>query len=450
MRVREKIYSYLRFIKYFQPGYSAISIVVDLGKWFKAVNPLRFNMEISKDTARKFIVNKQGFGRKSNTVNYDALLKNLVKLGCLQLDTINVLERSHYLVVWSRVGSYGKELLDRLLFPDRSVFEYWAHAACMIPIEHYRYFLHTISEHRKEMKSRAEKWLGSKTSLLDDVLERIRKNGPMSSKDFADNRGERGKGWWDWKPAKIALELLFWAGFLMVDHREKFQRYYDLTENVLPSDSNLTEPTESERKIFYICRTLNSWGIARATEFKDYYTKWSTNTDMTAKGIEPIIKQLVKEGSITELQVADGKRPYYLLSKDIDESNGLNKEDVKQFGDVVFLSPFDNMTWCKPRIQRLFGFQPKLEAYVPKSKRIYGYYTLNILYRDKFVGRLDPKFHREKHMLEVKSLHLEDGFLPDEVFKEKLILAFQSLMKFIKAEKITFTGQCPKTLESLM
>lgn len=407
-------------------------------------------MEISKETARQFVVDKQGFNLRPVEIVCEVLLENLTTLGCLQLDTINVLERSHYLVMWSRVGSYKKEQLDRLLFPDRRVFEYWAHAACLIPVEHYRFFLHSISEHRKEMKGKAEKWLGGKTGLLDEVLKRIRKDGPLSSKDFVDDRGERGQGWWDWKPAKIALELLFWAGLLMVDHREKFQRYYDLTENVLPSSVDLSEPTEFERKIFFLMRTLNSWGLARASEFKDYYTKWSTKTNLNAKGIESTIKQLVKDEALIDVHIEDMKNPHYILSRDLDRFNQLGGEEAELFEGVVFLSPFDNMTWCKPRIRELFGFSLKLEAYVPKFKRIYGYYSLNILYKDRFVGRLDPKHHRKDHLLEVKSLHLEEGFQPDNVFKEKLILAFQSLMDFLNIEEIKFTEQCPMALKSLM
>ena len=407
-------------------------------------------MEISEETARHFIVDKQRFNPGSGGVNCDVLLEKLTNLGCLQLDTINVLDRSHYLVMWSRAGSYKKEQLDRLLFPDRRVFEYWAHAACLIPVEHYRFYLHSISEHRKEMKSKADKWLGGKRGLLDEVLKRIRKDGPMGSKDFVDDRGERGKGWWDWKPAKIALELLFWAGLLMVDRREKFQRYYDLTENILPSSVDLSEPTEFERKSFFLMRTLCSWGLARASEFKDYYNKWSTKTNMNTKGIESVIKQLVKDESLVEVQVKDIKKSYYVISRDVDRLNQQDDEKTGSFKDVVFLSPFDNMTWCKPRIREVFVFSPKLEAYVPKVKRVYGYYTLNILYKDSFVGRLDPKHHRKDNLLEVKSLHLEEGFQPDSAFKEKLILAFKSLMDFLNIEEIKFSTRYSNALKSLI
>jgi len=406
-------------------------------------------MEISKKTARRFIVKKQGFVSEPSDPSSETILETLRKVGCIQLDTINVIERSHYLVMWSRTGPYRRELLDKLLFPDRKVFEYWAHAACIIPFEYYRYFIHSIKEHQESTKDQAEKWLGNREYLLDEVLKKIRKNGPMSSKDFADERKERGRGWWDWKPAKIALELLFWGGRLMVDHREKFQRYYDLTENVLPSNVDVTEPTEEERKRFFILKTADAWGLVRAREFSDYYVRGSTKTDMKTKTVENIIQQLIEEEFLTEVMVDEAKNQYYLLNEDADMLQAISKGDSEVFEEVAFLSPFDNMTWCKPRIRELFGFSPKLETYVPRQKRKYGYYSLNILHKDKFVGRIDPKLHRKENLLEIKSLHLEREFTPDDAFKEKFVRALLSLKTFLNAEEIEFSGQCPKALTNL-
>lgn len=170
---------------------------VQLRNSYKVVRSLGENMEISKETARRFIVEKQGFVSDPSEPSSEIILETLRNLGCIQLDTINVVARSHYLVMWSRIGPYRRELLDRLLFPDRKVFEYWAHAACIIPFEHYRYFIHLIKEHRESTNYQAKKWLGNREYLLDEVLKKIRKNGPMSSKDFADEREERGRGWWD-------------------------------------------------------------------------------------------------------------------------------------------------------------------------------------------------------------------------------------------------------------
>ena len=407
-------------------------------------------MKISIEMARRFITAKQKFLSTSPKPRKEIILTTLRKLGCIQLDTINVAERSHYLVMWSRIGSYRRELFDKLFFPDRKVFEYWAHAACIIPIEHYRYFIHSTKEHRKNMKNQADKWLGSRGYLLDEVLKKIRKNGSMSSKDFTDERKERGRGWWDWKPAKIALELLFWGGLLMVDYREKFRRYYNLTENVLPSNVDKTEPTEEERKRFFILKTIDAWGLAKATEFADYYTRWSTKTDLKAKTINNVIQQLLKEEVLTEVKVDEIRNPYYLLHEDVDRLCSISEGNTEIFDDITFLAPFDNMTWCKPRIRELFRFSPKLEAYIPKHKRKYGYYALNILYKDRFVGRLDPKLHRKENLFEVKSLHLEEGFTPNGLFREKLVCALQSLMKFLNAEEIEFSGRCPEALTNLM
>jgi len=403
-------------------------------------------MNLSLETARKLMLWKQAFQGELSPQKSD-LLGVIRNLGCIQIDTINVVERSHYMTFWSRLGPYNKENLDQLLHPDRKAFEYWAHAASIIPIEHYRYFTSTMKQNRRRMQAQAERWLKGKTHLLEEVLEQIRQNGPMSSRDFKQER-QRGKrtGWWNRKPAKTALEILFNAGILMVAYRKNFQRYYDLTENVLPPEIDLAEPSPEERRRFFMEKTLDAWGAAKPSEVSSYYYRWSTRAGLGAEEMEQTLQSLLRDDAVTEAAIEGLKDPYYMLTKDCETARNIAEGRTKGYDNVTFISPFDNLTWNKNRTQTFFNFTPKLEAYFPKGKRQYGYYSMNILYRDRLVGRLDPKAHRDKHMIEVKSLHLERNFGPNQEFKEKLDDAFRSFMEFHEADRITFGKVVPATL----
>ena len=196
------------------------------------------SITISLQTARTLAVYKQGLHRRPSVADRRALLDCVRRIGLLQLDSISVVARSHYLVMLSRAGPYDPADLDALLYPERHLFEGWAHAACLIPVEGYEYFVPTLLARRDRPPQQwIERRLGDDPhGTLDAVLKEVRERGPLASRDFQDTRDGRGT-WWDWKPAKTALELLFAQGYLMVDRREGFQRYYDLSERVLPASA---------------------------------------------------------------------------------------------------------------------------------------------------------------------------------------------------------------------
>ncbi len=404
-------------------------------------------MEATVDIVRKLLLWKQGF-RQFSVSEKQHVLDVIRNLGFIQIDTINVVERSHYMAVWSRLGPYDKKWLDELLYPDRKVFEYWAHAASLIPIENYRYFIQTMKEHSQDLKVRAEKRLKEKAWLLDKILDEIRRNGPMSTSDFEldEKQAEKRTGWWSWSATKMALEMLFNAGILMVSYRRNFQRHYDLAENCLPSGVDVTEPAEEERQRFCIMNTFRAYGVAKPSDVSNCYYQWSTFTPLKGQSFERVLKNLVSEDAVKEVTVKGFQGLYYMLTEDLELMQKIADDQLDCFDEVTFLSPFDNLTWSKTRIHEFFNFSPKLEAYVPQNKRKFGYYNMNILYKDQFVGRIDPKMHRARRLLEIKSLHLEKGFKFDAEFKEKLAEAFRRFMNFHNAEKIIFGKTVPKTL----
>ena len=400
-------------------------------------------MKITKEDARRFVISKQCFQFPQSDVSKEQVFRVLKALGCVQIDTINVVERSHYLVFWSRLGNYRKEFLDQLLHPDRKVFEYWAHAASIIPIEHYRYFLHAMKQRQKQTQNNIRRFLKGKASLLDTVLKEIKRNGPVCSKDFKTEIKQKRKepsGWWNWKPAKIALEILYDSGILMVSRREKFQKYYDLAENVLPSRVDTSEPTEKERQRFFLEKTLEAWGITEPKDIGYYFYAWSTKTNVGAKALSSLTKELEKEDIISTVHVEGYSKPCLMLSR---ESENLEKIiDTKEQNAISFVSPFDNLTWGKPRMRKLFDFHTPLETYIPKATRKFGYYTLNILHNNQLVGRLDPKMHRDKATLEIKTLELKKGFKPTREFKEQFPLVLGDFMKFHNAETVKIPENC--------
>jgi uncharacterized protein YcaQ len=426
--------------------------------WLKSLNHGNnswcegFKLKIAKAAARRFTVTKQCFQDPSGSVQKKQILEVLRTLGCVQIDSVNVVERSHYLAFWSRLGCYRKELLDQLLYPDRKVFEYWAHAASIIPIEHYHYFIPSMQKRRKEMRSKARQYLKEKANLLDVVLEEIKRNGSLCSKDFRhhdeEEKKEKSSGWWSWKPAKIALELLFDAGVLMVSRRENFQKYYDLAENVLPSGVDVKESAEEERQRFFLERTMDAWGLAEMRDFSQYFYSWSTRVNLGVKALSGLVKELESENVLTWVNVEGMDNPCLMLTKDVgDLENAVDAQD--EAGTVSFISPFDNLTWSKPRTRKLFEFSPELELYVPKETRRFGYYTLNILYGSQIVGRLDPKMHRDKATLEIKTLELRDGFKPTKAFTEQLFITLGDFMQFHNAKTVRIAEPCPRFLKNI-
>lgn len=404
-------------------------------------------MAIPLGMAKRLAVWRQCF---SGTRTPEGILETIAKLGCIQIDTINVVERSHYTVLWSRIGNYEKEGLDRLLYPDRKVFEFWAHAASIIPMDHYRFFIRPMKESRRGLEARAAKRLPGKAHILGDVLGEIRKNGPMCSSDFEQGgktTRRKRSGWWSWKPEKVALEMLFNAGVLMVTYRENFQRYYDLTENVLPSDVDLKEPTAEERRRFFVERAFGAAGIAGHGDISSYYYDWCTRTSLRGGGTGEVIGQMLNDGILEKVTIRGLRGQYYVLSGDLDVVGKIAKGDI-HFDGVTFLSPFDNLTWFRNRTRELFNFTPRLEAYFPGKNREFGYYNMNILYGDRLVGRLDPKVHRDLNMLEIKSLHFEKGFKPTMDFREKFTDAILSFMRFNGARDLRYGKMVPRDIKT--
>ena len=351
-----------------------------------------------------------------------AQLKRIIeRIGLLQLDSISVVARSHYLVILARAGLYDPADLDALL-DEGFLFESWAHAICQIPMTHYPWFHAWIQQRGlQETRWHLDKLGDDFEEIVGDVREVVRERGPTSSKDLESQRRGPG-GWWNWKPTKVALEYLFNLGELMVSHRSKFQRYYDLTERVLAGRNLTLNKTFADYQRWAVERGLRHLGIATSNHVADYYRLYKRVS-------ADILKELMRTGEVLPVEVEGWKDRAYIHRDDLeimqDVQNGLHEPQM-----TLFLSPFDNLFWDRDRDLALWDFHYRIEVYTPKSKRIYGYYVMPILHGCELVGRIDPKVDRKRKRLIFNALYLEKGARQSAALSQGLIKAIEEFMAF--------------------
>jgi uncharacterized protein YcaQ len=346
---------------------------------------------ISLAAIRRLAVAAQAYAprfRRATTEQVEAAIR---RLGAVQLDSISAVDRAHRLTLTSRIGAYDETDLRGLLASGR-VFEYWAHEACLLPIELWPHC-------RRTMEGGAhwrfhERALEEHGDLVEPVLERIRAEGPLGARDF---EGAGGKAdMWDWKPAKLVLEALFDRGVLVVAGRQAFQRRYDLAERVIPR-AILEAPTPDEDE------TLRTFALL-AVRARGALTEPAIREHWRLKGgrarLHHHVLALVDEGLLREVPPADGGPPFYVAAET--EFDGAP-------APPVLLCPFDNLLWDRPLLERLFGFRHVIEVYKREHERAYGYYVLPLLAGDRIVGRADLKADRGEGVLHVRRFHPEPG-----------------------------------------
>lgn len=377
-------------------------------------------MKISAKEARRLIVSATGLGKQhSFGKGKNAVYQTIDHLGYVQIDTISVVERAHHHVLATRVAGYRNDWLDKLL-AERKVLEYWAHAAAYLPMEDYRFTLpikRFFGEHR-------DRWPKSDKQLMQRVCDRIREEGPLMARDFEGDPARKGEGWWDWKPAKLALERLFLQGSLVTIGRKGFQKIYDLPENVIPGHVNTREPAPEEYAEYLINRSMQSLGLATESEIS-YLRK------NIRPAVRKILRQKVESGELLQVQVAGLEHLQFFAKK------SLAQETVRISPRVYILSPFDNLTIQRNRLVNFFGYDYQIECYVPEKDRKYGYFCLPLLYGDRFIGRIDAKADRKDGRLIIKNLHFENQYYR-KISADEYLTAFRSYARFNGCEEIVF------------
>ncbi len=370
----------------------------------------------------------------------DTLYQILNQIGCVQIDTLHMVRRSQYLVPWSRIGTYAPTDIDDLIFgPERRLFEGWEHAATIIPLTEYRFQAPHQRNLREHPTNWYNRWLNElvQKDFVPQVLERVHHEGALKVSNF-ESDGHKGGTWWNWRPAKVALEFLFSYGKLMIANREKFQRVYDLTERVLPKWVDTSEPTVEERDRFWVERGAKALGACMLRHAGDY-------TWMKVTKSRPIVEALVKDGILLQVtgKLENGNLAELVIHRD-------NLPLLEQAADgalkaerTTFLSPFDSLFWASRRDEMFWGFHQSLECYLPAPKRVYGYFCLPILHKDRLVGRFDPKLERKTGTLILRALYLEPGVKASEGLVKDVASAMRNFMDFHEAKDLVIERSEP-------
>lgn len=393
--------------------------------------------ELSMKQVRRLMIGAQGLsGPVPKRPTKNAMKRIIRQIGALQIDSISVVERSHHIVLWSRLGNHPPEWLHELHGQDRELFEYWAHACAFVPIELFPCFRPKMLEYPSNGSQRTREWVEENQELLDHVMAFIRQNGAVSTRSFEPPEGAERAEAWAWygnKPTNIALVSLWTAGKLMVARREGFQRIYDLTERVLPEWDDANIPSVEEAHYQLAARALEALGVTTVRWLPDYFRmSWGHQSTEQSEAYR-LLCRLEEEGSAVRVRIKGIDEPAFASTSLLEKRFRPSR--------TTLLSPFDNLIWDRSRTLSVFDFELRLEAYTPPDKRIYGYFSLPILHRDALVGRLDPKVDRRRKTFIVRSLHFEPEFTPDDRFYSEFSAALHDFMLFNGAEDITFEEQ---------
>jgi uncharacterized protein YcaQ len=357
---------------------------------------------LSAAQARRIALAAQGFADPRPTGRVDArhLRRVLDRVGLLQIDSVNVLVRSHYLPVFARLGPYPRELLDRLAWggPQRELFEYWGHEASLIPL--------WLQPHLRWRMARARTWAWSRMvriaednpGLVDKVRALVAEQGPIGAGEVEADRSTRPGTMWNWHDGKVALEWLFYCGELSTAARPNFERKYDLAERVIPAAA-LATPTppaeEAQRELLRVA--ARSLGVATESDLRDYFR-------LRPADARPRLAELVEAGELLPVSVAGWRRQAYLWA---------GSRVPRRVTARALLSPFDSLIWERERAERLFGMRYRIEIYTPAARRVHGYYVLPFLLGERIVARVDLKSDRKNGLLLVQAAHAEDSVPPD-------------------------------------
>jgi uncharacterized protein YcaQ len=369
---------------------------------------------LSQDAVRGLMIAAQGLqGGLQPPADKEDVGAIVRQINMLQIDSISVVARAPYFVLWSRLGDYNPLWLDELLEAGL-LFEHYAQANCFIPIEDFPLYLYgsRIFDWRNPRK-----WLDEHPDIAERILNHIRTHGETRHTDFKRTDGEKTT-WENPKEEQIVLDYLCYVGELMVRKRDKFQRVYDLRERIYPDADKLAQVSRAEAHDQFVLNTIKALGVTKPEWIAGYYRL--KNADAKAA-----LKRLEKQDRVVTVAVEGWETSGYIHPDNLKRVEAAAQGKIPQ-SKTTLLSPFDPLVWDRSRALDLFGFDFPIEFYFPANKRKYGYYSLPILYNNALIGRLDPKAHHKKGIFEVKALHIEPGVALDDALVAKVNHAIQA------------------------
>jgi len=329
--------------------------------------------------------------------------------GGIQLDSINVIDRAHHLTLWNRFGPYRRETLRRLIEKDRVLVEYWAHVACLVATSDFPAWRRVMLDYKRRHKGWT-RFLKKHAPLIAEVEAQILERGPLGNADFREPGKKVQSGWWNWRPTTHALDYLFMSGRTSVHSRVHFHKRFDLTERVVPSDLLAREPLSAGAfRRWHLDRSLQAMGAATETDLRMYLTY--PRFEMGER--KATLRDAIRDGSVVEIELAGDRGKWFIRREDLDALAAAGRKRTPSTGSAL-LAPFDSFLWHRERTRRLFGFDYKIEVYVPGPKRVHGYYSLPILVDGHLIGRVDTKTHRAEGILELRNVHFETWFVAGE------------------------------------
>jgi len=375
--------------------------------------------------------------------------------GGIQMDSINVVDRGHYLTAWSRFGPFDRAAFDRLAYRRRVLFEYFAHMACLVSVEHlprWRGVMDNLAAHRTGWRL----WAKKNAKVVRAVEDAIRERGPLANSDFKHPRPKAESGWWNWKPANFALNYLWLTGHTAVHSRFHFQKRYDLFERVFPRSRDLAPPTADEFHRWHVSQSLHAMGAATGADLRMYLTYPRRMSVERKRALDA----LLRSGEVAEIAVDGDASRWFALAADLPKLAAAARRRHAARGSAL-LSPFDSFLWHRERTKRLFGYDYRIEVYTPGHKRVHGYYALPIYHDGHLVGRLDAKTHRAEQRLEVRSVHFEPwlakgaaapaaawGTVAPDAALAGLADSLGSLATFVGASRVTLGRVVPARLRA--
>ena len=386
---------------------------------------------ISNADARRLFISRQGLCREpGRRLGKQALAETIASLGYVQVDSINVVERAHHHILFSRSQTYRKRDLATLIEKDRLLFENWTHDASILPSEFFPYWRHRFERERQRLRTRWKDHFGKENFDRDIAMvrERIERDGAVMTRDFEGDKPSTG--WWDWHPAKAALEYMWRTGELAITRREGFQKVYDLAERVIPAE-HWNRRVGHREFVDWACReALARLGTGSRGEIAAF---WDL---LSPRDVEEWIGQ--NRAGLIEIraETVNGSRgaASYMLA----ENENLLDDIPEPPGRVRILSPFDPLLRNRNRTERLFGFFYRIEVFVPEAKRKYGYYVFPVLRGDRIVGRIDMKADRNEDALIVRAFWREPGVRASNAFRTDIEAELDRIRRFSGVARTTF------------
>jgi len=354
---------------------------------------------LSPALARRVALAAQGFGRaKPESVGIRQFRALIERLGLLQIDSVNVFERSHYLPVFARLGAYDKASLDRLtLARGGRYIEYWAHEAAIIPVSLWPLLRWRMDEYRQTYSAKPGGWVAANGEMLDWLRAELAERGPLAASQIEHDANVRRGPWWGWSDVKRGLEYLFMFGEVVTAGRTRFERSYALASQLLPTEVLELEVPKGEAILELVRLSARAHGVATLSDLADYFR-------LRQAEAKPAVDALVESGELVPVTVPSWKRAAWLHR---------DARLPRRIEATALLSPFDPVVWDRGRAERIFDFHYRIEIYTPAHKRVFGYYTLPLLMDEALVGRVDLKSDRKAGVLRVQSAWSEEGHAVD-------------------------------------